>query len=925
MKKAGIGGAIFLTVNVGVPRPEKPVEFMSAEWQALYAHAVKEADRLGLAISLGVGPGWSGDGGPWLKPDQTMQHLVGSATPVHGGGAVDIALPQPAPRDPFFGRGGLAPRMLQTWQSFYRDEFVIAYPTVAGAADVSEIEEKALFKRAPYSSSTVRPYLAAIANPPAAPADACLDPARAIDLTAKLGADGHLKWDAPPGEWTVYRFGRTLTGQNTRPAPDAGLGFESDKFSAAALAAQADAFLKPLIAEAGRASAPGRGLTTLHLDSWESGSQNWSEQFRREFIARRGYDPLPYLPAILGRFVKDAGTTERFLWDLRQTSRELVRDNHMKPLQDLAHKNGLLFTTEGYDMNPAGDLMMLGAADVQMGEFWSKGFGFKSEYSVIEATSAAHTKGQPIVGAESFTADENERWQQYPARMKAQTDWALAAGINWFVIHRYQHQPSLDQFSGQRMGPYGVSWERTQTWWDMVPAYHTYLARCSAMLQQGRPVADVLYLSPEGAPHVFRPPASAMKGDPGDRRGYNFDGVDPDLLIAHASVKDGRVMLDGGASYGVLVLPRFDTMTPALLRKIHELAEAGATIIGPRPRKSPSLAGYPACDAEIESITATMWGDEPSRRVGRGQVINDSVVITDDKPTANPAVWPDLYADYYTTARVLNDAKISPDFECDADLRYIHRVDGATEFYFVSNPSDHAVAANCTFRVAGRQPEWWDAVTGERRTLQEYTATDGRTTVSLKLVPTGSGFVVFREVPGATTLAKMQNATQTTPVTIPGPWRVAFDPKWGGPADATFAMLDDWSKRPEPGIKGYSGKAIYRTTFDASAAVTAPSDGKTILSLGDVHAMASVKLNGHDLGIVWCPPWELAVPPDLLRATGNELEVTVANLWINRLITDAGLPESQRLTKTTSNPYKADSPLQPSGLLGPVRLIVRTP
>ncbi|MDB5328121.1 MAG: hypothetical protein JWM57_3690, partial [Phycisphaerales bacterium] len=535
-----------------------------------------------------------------------------------------------------------------------------------------------------------------------------------------------------------------------------------------------------------------------------------------------------------------------------------------------------------------------------------------------------HTKGQPIVGAESFTADENERWQQYPARMKAQTDWALAAGINWFVIHRYQHQPALDQFPGQRMGPYGVSWERTQTWWDMVPAYHTYLTRCSAMLRQGRSVADVLYLSPEGAPHVFRPPASAMKGDPADHRGYAFDGVDPDLLIAHARVKDGRVVLDGGASYALLVLPRFDTMTPALLRKVHALTEAGATVVGTRSRKSPSLAGYPACDAEIEAIAATMWGKEPSKQVGLGRVIDAPVVIADDKPTANPAVWPDLYVDYDTTARVLQSAGVAPDFEADADLRYIHRVDGATDLYFVANPSDIALSANCTFRVGGRQPEWWDAVTGERHALPEFTVVDGRTTVPLKFAPTGSGFVVFRDAPQATNLAG-RNQSNDAAATLAGPWRVAFDPKWGGPAEVTFTALDDWSKRPEPGIRGYSGKAVYRTTFDASAAATPPKDGKSILSLGNIHAMASVNLNGQDLGIVWCPPWELAVPPDLLRATGNELEVTVANLWINRLITDAGLPETQRLTKTTANPYKADSPLQPSGLLGPVQLIVRTP
>ena len=180
--------------------------------------------------------------------------------------------------------------------------------------------------------------------------------------------------------------------------------------------------------------------------------------------------------------------------------------------------------------------------------------------------------------------------------MKAQTDWALATGINRLVFHRYQHQPVLDQFPGMTMGPFGIHWERTETWWDMVPAYHKYLARCQQMLRRGLPVADILYLTPEGAPHVFRPPASATTGDPPDRRGYNFDGVSPDVFIKTATVNDGRIAFPGGMTYRVLVLPRCEAMTPGLVKKIKELVEAGATVIGQPPRRSPSLAGYPQCD-----------------------------------------------------------------------------------------------------------------------------------------------------------------------------------------------------------------------------------------------------------------------------------------------------------------------------------------
>ena len=562
MKTAGIGGAIFLTVDIGVPRG--PIPFASPQWQELFAFAVHEADRLGIEITLGVGPGWTGSGGPWVKPEDAMQHLVGTATNVKGGQAIDVALEQPKPREPFFGRGSLTPALTTLWQTWYRDVAVIAYPTPAPGAKLDNVDETALYYRAPYSSQPgVRPYIQAPAAPPNIPADQCLRLSGAIDLTGKLGADGRLKWDAPPGNWTIYRFGRTLTGQTTRPAPEAGLGFECDKFAQSAARAHLASFLVPLLEKVGKPSGPHRGLTRLHLDSWEMSSQNWSPAFAEEFKRRRGYDPAPYLPTLLGQPVHDAATSQRFLWDLRQTARELVYDNDALVLRDFAHEHSLAFSVEPYDMNPSADLKLGASADFPMGEFWSTGFGFKSEFSVLEAVSVGHTNGHQTIGAESFTADENESWQQYPARMKPQTDWAFAAGLNHLVIHRFQHQPRLDQFPGMRMGPYGVHWDRTETWWPMVGAYHDYLTRCSDVLRQGLPVADVLYLTPEGAPHVFRPPASAVRGPMFDRRGYNFDGCDPDTLVEHASVRDGSIAFPDGMSYRLLVLPRYDTMTPA--------------------------------------------------------------------------------------------------------------------------------------------------------------------------------------------------------------------------------------------------------------------------------------------------------------------------------------------------------------------------
>ena len=628
MKRAGIGGVIICEVNVGVPRG--PVEFMGPEWRRLFVHVVREAERLGLEITLNAGPGWTGSGGPWVKPELSMQHIVASATPVSGPRRFDGVLPRPERRPGFFGDGLLPPDLEKIKNDYYRDVSVLAFPTPPAAGAIPDIDEKALYVRAPYSSQPgVRPFLPSPADyPPAAPGSA-VDPARVVDLTPQLAPDGRLAWDVPEGDWTILRFGCTSTGATTRPAPDPGLGLESDKLDKAALDAQFDAFVGALLREVGPRPAssgagPAAGWTMLHIDSWEMGAQNWTAAFREEFLRRRGYDLLPYLPAVTGRVVGGSEIAERFLWDLRQTANELVLENHAAHLKELGRRHGFGLSIEPYDMTPCADLSLGAVADVPMGEFWLH--GFNTFHSVIQAVSIAHTCGRPVVGAESFTSGDAEKWLAHPGSIKPLGDWALAAGINRIVFHRYQHQPWLDREPGMTMGPYGVHWERTQTWWDMAPAYHAYLSRCQFMLRRGLPVADILYLAAEGAPHVFRAPASATRGDPPDRLGYNFDACAPETLLARVAVEDGRLVLPDGMSYRVLVLPERETMTPALLRRVKELVEAGATVIGPRPRKSPGLSGYPECDAEVESLADAVWGSIDGERVtehkfGRGRVI----------------------------------------------------------------------------------------------------------------------------------------------------------------------------------------------------------------------------------------------------------------------------------------------------------------
>lgn len=1047
MKRVGIGGGIFLEVNIGIPRG--PVLYMSPQWRSLVDFGIKESDRLGLGFDLGTGPGWCGSGGPWVTPDDAMQHLVSSRTDVSGPAHLSTKLAQPRPHDPWFGVGTLTPELKRQWESYYRDEVVLALPTVSGT--IVDLDDKSLVYRPQFSSLPgVKPFLEFDKqNLPGAPLD------KVVDISHYMRPDGVLTWDVPPGKWTILRFGRTLTGQTTRPAPEAGLGFETDKFEKAGIDAHLHTFVDSLIAGSGERH-PGRGLTSLHWDSWEMNSQNWSPHFRALFKQHRGYDPTPYLPAMSGMIVDSTQVSERFLWDLRQTAQELVIENHMGEIRKKARANGLSVSVEPYDQNPTSDLELGATADEPMCEFWSHGYGFPAEFSCFEAVSVAHTNGKPIVGAEAFTASDEEAWKQYPGSMKAQTDWALATGINKFYFHRYQHQPALYELPGMTMGPYGVHWERTETWWDMVPAYHQYLARCQQMLRQGLPVADILYLVPEGAPNVFQPPTSATVGDLPDRRGHNFDGVAPSALL-RASVKDGYIVFPDGMRYRILVLPRFDTMTPKLLRKIRDLVVAGATVVGNAPTHSPSLAGHPACDAEVRSLAEELWGRsaESIRKVGKGHIMVDEtaatgrevpslkgaswiwsgaddaareapvgvrtfsktvivpdaavtpmrpgtadmvitadndfvlkvngeivgegsdfhkvqsvdvsahlhrgenrieVTVTNEGTSPNPAgligclrvvlldgtvlnyptdrswtsegpvkelgPWSmspwglnaseprrEIYPSYETTEKIFEAMGYKPDVEStDSTLRYAHRHLPDAEVYFVANRKGEDVSCDATFRVSdSMQPEWWNPQTGERRALPHSSR------VALHLAPFESGFVIFRRN-ASSAPALEAKATQAVGA-IETPWTVDFDSKFGGKPGVRFDQLVDWTARPEPEIRYFSGKATYRTTFDA-ANLTA-----TELSLGVVHDIATVRLNGKNLGIAWCAPWTVRIPVGTLKAKANTLEITIANRWPNRLIGDRLLPKEEQIVKTTWNPYNPDSLLLPSGLLGPVRLM----
>lgn len=702
MKRAGIGGAQMFHVDQYIPAGKVP--YMSPQWREMIVHAAKEAKRLGLELCIHNCAGWSSSGGPWITPEHAMQTLVWSEKSVHGPVHFSEALPQPKlPAVPY-----------------YRDVAILAFKTPEGELGnagqklrIADLERKAAYAD---SGGTLLPDTSPTPPGLSVPKEGVLN------LTDKTDATGRLTWDAPEGEWTILRIGHTPTGHTNAPAPPEGRGLECDKLSREALDAHWNGMMAKILADLGPLA--GKVLNNALIDSYEVGAQNWTPKFREEFQKRRGYDLLPYLPVLAGRVVDSIVVSERFLWDFRRTIADLYADNYYGYFGELCHKHGLKFSTEPYYSGMFDNLQVGGLPDIPMGEFWINGAA--AETTKL-ASSAAHTNGRQVVGAESFTADWNVgKWLVEPYGIKALGDRIFCNGVNRYIFHRYAHQPWLDLKPGMTMGPWGTHFERTVTWWNQSTAWLRYVARCQYLLQSGRFVADACYYYGEGTPN-FLPDRRSLRPELPD--GYDYDGCDTTVLLKRMTVQDGRIVLPDGMTYRVLMLPENGFVTPSVLRKIRELVQAGATVVGPKPAQSPSLSGYPACDTEVKQIGDEVWGDVDGKQVtahafGKGQVI-----------------WGRPLAD------VLTQLGQKPDFEVlskGVKLVTIHRAADGAELYFVSNQRYRREDAECAFRVSGKIPELWHPDTGQIEAAPVYRNEGGRTVVPLHFDPAGSVFVVFR-------------------------------------------------------------------------------------------------------------------------------------------------------------------------------------
>lgn len=893
-RSKGISGVnLICTGGYAGKAPLLGVEWLGAEWRELFRHAVREAERLKIEIGFNMAGGWTMMG-PWVTPDNAMKKIVQTEIKVAGPKKFSGKLPQPVMVD-----------------GYYHDIWVQAFR-------VEGDEKKAGFK-------TV------------------------TDLTARMKPDGQFEWDVPEGEWVILRSGYTLTGHpwsrwNAYPKGDTfqgGDGYEIDYLNTASLDDHFDHLGKLVIEESLKA---GGHLAYLWSDSWECGKLTWTQDFPNQFFRFRGYDLKPYMPVLAGYTVVDSLVSSRFQNDFDRTIQDCISENFYGHFEKLCHKYGMKVGNEAggpNDIPPQDALKNLGRCDIPAGEFWVNGHynspgGYNSDrhlrLNLKQTASAAHLYGKREAMAEAFTQQEQDRthWSLGPADLKPYANDAFCEGINRFMLHQATCQPPSDGKPGYEFCA-GQHFTPNITWWEQSPAFFTYLSRCQYMLQQGKFVGDVCFYLGERPP-TLAPPKYI---DPSLGPGYDCDYSNAEVLLTRMSVRNGRIMLPDGMSYRLLVLQNCTStspeicrqvssyqqlpvspfpsmaMSPVVIRKIRELVRDGATIVGPPPERSAELKNWPECDEQVVKIAAEVWGDldgesRTERRFGKGRVI-----------------WGK------TPREILLADGVQPDFTFTGQdvqpekFDYIHRTIGDTEIYFVINRTNQPETRDFTFRAGGRQPWIWNPVTGEIREATAFRQANGCTTLPLELDRFGSFFIVFQK-PISMDAAGMtgRNFPEFAElIELVGSWNVAFDPKWGGPAEVDFPNLVSWTKRAEDGIRYYSGKATYRKMFNLSRESKA---GRLFLDLGDVKNVAEIRLNGKKLGILWCAPWRVEIT-ETVRPSGNKLEIDVINLWANRVVGDLSLPKEKRFTTTHDafrfDMLKANTPLLDAGLLGPVRII----
>ncbi len=927
MKAKGFSGALIVDAGGANQRGNKQVPagptFATPQWRKLFKHAVQQADKLGLELSLNIQSGWN-LGGPNVTPEMAAKMLTWSEIQIEG----------PAHASPSTSRGSGPVSFNQELPEpqkragYYKDIAVLAFPLRQvehiQREPIRDLKAKAASHEVGMSAPDCRFLLEDI---PAAPDEQDTRLQDILNITDKMTPEGILNWQVPSGKWVVLRFGYTPSNAQVSTYSAKWKGLVIDYMDADALRTYWNDVVRPLLSDI--EPLVGKCLKYLHTDSWECGGANWTSRFPSEFKNRRGYDPICYLPVIAGKIVENRDVSNRFLADFRKTIGDCVAENHYQVFAELAHQHNLGIHPEsgGPHAGPFDALKCMGRNDIALGEFWVPSPHRPSpeqRFFVKQSSSAAHVYGKKLVGAEAFTSI-GPHWDDVLwSSQKPSFDHEVCSGLNLVFVHTFTCSPKQMGLPGQEYFA-GTHFNPNVTWWDYADAFITYLNRCQYLLQQGKFVADVLYYYGDHVPNLMQ----LKEADPAKvLPGFDYDVTNEEILLK-LEVKDNCIVVPSRISYRVLVLPDHKVLSLATLKKVHELIQQGATVIGPKPEKTVSLVGFPESEKEFIRLTDEIWGQSSDsagqKQSDKGRLIWGKTareVLLDD------GIKPDvefLHSPMDSLRRTPNGGNQQKDSAFD----YIHYTINEVDVYFVCNQKERQEDVTCAFRISNKRPELWEPVTGKVCKAEAFKQSNGRIEVPLKFAPYGSLFIVFREPISETTQGKaernfpeykvLSRKGWPSPQQIQGPWDVYFSPKWGGPGKVRFDKLISWTDRPEQKVRSYSGKAIYKTTFDLSGQKT--SNQQYVLDLGEVLdvGIARVKLNGKDLKVLWTKPFRADITSTIQNAE-NTLIVEVVNSWRNRLIADKDLPEKKRYTRTNIT-VTSQWNLRKSGLLGPVQIL----
>lgn len=929
MSRKGFGGVLLVDANGsnqgGNENVPPGLTFGSPAWTKLYLHALKTAAALHLEVTLNITSGWN-LGGPDVKPAEASKILTWSRTVVTGG-KVPANLPMPPIKN-----------------GFYRQIAVLAYPLAHGSAlpgkggdtrtPIRHLRFKSAAAEGGFSMPNTEDLLGAASGDPA---EADSKVSSVLDITAQVDASGHTTWhppaDATKGPWEILRIGYTSSDARVSTSSGAWQGLAIDYLDRNAFDTYWTHTVTPLL----EASRPYLRTTLVNLatDSWELGGTNWTGRFPAEFQRRRGYDPIRYLPIVTGRILDDRGTSERFLNDLRRTVGDLVTD-HYDHFAERAKEYGLGIQCEsgGPHSAPLDALETFRSSAVPQTEYWAQSKEHRStdedRFFTKEAASAANIYGKQIVAQEGMTSIGPQWSESLATDLKPSFDQGLTEGMNLLVWHAFTSSPASfglpgnEYFAGTHMNP-------RITWWPQSAPFFDYINRAQFLLQQGSAVDDVLYFYGDEVPNFVR----LKQDDPAHvLPGYDYDVTNEDALIRTLSLTPAGLRNPSGNTYRLLFLPHARRLSLASLERIATYVDQGGSVIGETPL-APTGNVSPRDAARFKQLTRDLWQRCPAQHTyGKGVVFCGT-----------------------DTRAALASLHVPPDLETSGSaLDYIHRRDGAIDIYFIRNRTAKAIDVRPSFRINKKIPELWNPLDGTITPQLAYSEADGRTAVPLHLAPYGSTFVIFSRpaalhitevlkagnvfstpvsgdlktalsLPDAgpgTYILKLSDGSELTaevqrPVQTdlsPSQWTLTFEGNRGAPTTPQhLTAFRDWSTSPDAGVRFFSGTATYRTTIQRPDV----TGGRVILSLTDLHEICTVRINGKLAGTIWARPYRLDISNSLIPGA-NQIELEVTNLWPNRIIGDSQPDATRTYTQTNIRKYHANSPLLPSGLVGPVTL-----